>query len=310
MTWREHLISIMTDKTTGATGLVDRTCDLIVAFAAEIQQEKRSTWAAELRSFASEILISQSGIASLVNLFNLVFVRTEREQNPVEAAEILRRIAHDVILENREHGGQISRQAAALVPDQGSLLTISASSMVQNSMQLARQMGRTLHVICMESRPFNEGRGLAQTLVDMGVKTTLVVDSAAYLNLSKVQLVVVGADSLGERGVVGKLGTAGLAVCSQSLGIPFYVLADTRKIWPAYLGEQPIHERVPADVWPEAPAGLVVQNHYFDITPWPAVSGVITERGVFSADDVRRAGKSIRISATMQEIIAEARSVL
>jgi hypothetical protein len=78
-------------------------------------------------------------------------------------------------------------------------------------------------------------------------------------------------------------------------GHSFYVLADSGKSG-RYLGEQPIHERVPADVRSEAPAGLVVQKSLLRYhTVACRVSWVIHERGVLSADDVRRAGKSIRI---------------
>ena len=243
----------MTDKVSGATSLVAAVATLLEAFATDMRGQHRDAWIKDLREVATSLLVAQSGMASLVNLFNRVFSAIDSEttsDTALQAAAIAARSMADAQDADRE---AICRQAIALLPQRTVIFTHSASSTVLRTLLLAREMGREPEVICTESRPMNEGRELASELAAHEVPVTLVVDAGMYLNLRHVGIVFVGGDSLTEQGVVSKLGTAGLAACSQSLNVPFYVLADSGKVWPSGLGDQPIHQRAPSDVWPDTP---------------------------------------------------------
>ncbi len=57
------------------------------------------------------------------------------------------------------------------------------------------------------------------------------------------------------------------------------------------------------EVWPDAPQGVRVLNRYFDVTPWSALSGVITEHGLVSPDGIMRLIESIDVSPELLELV-------
>jgi ribose 1,5-bisphosphate isomerase len=145
---------------------------------------------------------------------------------------------------------------------------------------------------------------LARRLNAAGLTTTLVLDSAVFGALGEADLVLLGADSLALPGVYNKVGSAGLAWAASERGIPCYVLAGTGKLWPAQLGVPPhILEHAVAEVWPDAPEGVRVVNRYFDVTAWSAVSGVVSEQGLLSAEGVVRMIQDEQVDEDLQRIV-------
>ena len=144
------------------------------------------------------------------------------------------------------------------------------SSTVTRLLAKAKADGKDFEVICTETRPAFQGRITAKELVDLGIETTFIVDSAARTFMKNVDIVVVGADAITSEGnVVNKIGTGGIAVIAREARVPFYVVSELLKFDPETLdGEcEKIEQRNPAEVWSEAPAKLVVQNPAFDVTP-------------------------------------------
>ncbi len=310
MTWREQQATIMTDKVSGAVDLTQATARMLLDLVVDQADKSVDELFASLQQVGREILTAQSGMSSLVSLFNRVFFALSAEADPDAVPLIVRETVHAFLSEQEAAQSALHRKAAALLPANVCVLTHSSSSTVYHTLLSARKAGRSPRVICLEARPLYEGRQQATRLADSGIQVTLIVDSAAYANLEEVELVLVGADSLTEAGVVSKVGTAGLAVCAQSLGIPCYFLADTTKLWPTALGEQPIHERAPQDVWPDAPENIKVQNRFYDVTPWSAIAGVVTEHGLFSAEEVQSQSQSRPVHRLLQDIVTEVRSTI
>jgi translation initiation factor 2B subunit (eIF-2B alpha/beta/delta family) len=300
----------MLDKMSGAVDIAGATAQVLLAFAAEEHHTSVDNLLTALQEMGRELLTAQSGMASLISLFNRAFFAASGEADPEAAVSRLCKAVEAFQAEQQVDRETLSRKATALLPVEVSILTHSASSTVFRTILRAKQIGRRPRVYCLESRPLYEGRNLAMGLAENGIDVTLCVDSAVYSNLKDTELVLVGADSLAEEGVVAKVGTAGLAVCAQSLGIPCYVLADSTKIWPASLGEQPLHERAPADVWADAPDGVRVQSRFYDVTPWQAVAGVITEHGLFTANEIRTQSRARTVHRLLQNIITEVRSTI
>jgi translation initiation factor 2B subunit (eIF-2B alpha/beta/delta family) len=147
-----------------------------------------------------------------------------------------------------------------------------------------------------------EGQAFAARLAGAGVPVTLAVDAAGYDVVREANVLLVGADSLTQGGVVGKVGTAGLALAAQKFGVLAFVLADRAKIWPAMLGTPVIRERAGEEVWDEAPRAVRVRNHYFDTADWSAFAGVITESGIVSSDEVLAEGKAMRVHDSLTSL--------
>jgi methylthioribose-1-phosphate isomerase len=155
----------------------------------------------------------------------------------------------------------------------------------------ARDEGKQFQVFVDETRPMLQGcRLTAWELVQEKIPATLITDNMAGVLMKKglVNLVVVGADRIAGNGdTANKIGTYGLAVLSKFHGVPFYVAAPTSTLDVSLVsGEEiPIEERNIAEVThfrgvPIAPRGVTAWNPAFDVTPYPLIHGIITEKGI------------------------------
>jgi ribose 1,5-bisphosphate isomerase len=107
-------------------------------------------------------------------------------------------------------------------------------------------------------------------MVEHGIETTFIVDSATRTFIAKADMVIVGADAITSEGnVVNKVGTSGLAVLAHEARKPLYVVSELLKFDPVtlYGALEGIEQRSPAEVWSDAPKQLDVRNPAFDVTP-------------------------------------------
>jgi methylthioribose-1-phosphate isomerase len=149
-------------------------------------------------------------------------------------------------------------------------------------------------VLADETRPFLQGARLtAWELVRDGIETTVITDSmsGALMRQGKVNFVVVGADRIAANGdTANKIGTYSVAVLAREHQVPFYVAAPLSTIdLNTPDGEHiPIEERNAREVTHVGPsqltpAGALIWNPAFDVTPHRLIAGIITERGIFRA---------------------------
>jgi methylthioribose-1-phosphate isomerase len=129
------------------------------------------------------------------------------------------------------------------------------------------------------------------------IPTTLIVDSAVGITMSKgmINKVIVGADRITRTAVANKVGTLMIALAAKYYGIPFYVAAPTTTLdLTADSATISIEERDPREVTEIrgkriTPEGVKVFNPAFDATPLELVTAVITEKGVFSKEQLLKA---------------------
>ena len=162
----------------------------------------------------------------------------------------------------------------------------------------AWEEGKVLRVYADETRPVLQGARLtAWELQQDGIPVTLIADNmaGALMQKQRIQCCVVGADRIAANGdVANKIGTYSVAVLAKAHGIPFYVAAPLSTIdLETPNGEGiPIEERDDSEVRQVhgsrviAPAGVSVWNPAFDVTPAHLITGIITERGIFSPDEL------------------------
>ncbi len=167
----------------------------------------------------------------------------------------------------------------------------------------AVEAGKRVAVYADETRPFLQGARLtAWELVRDGIQTTVITDNmaGALMRQDRIDLVVVGADRIAANGdTANKIGTYSVAVLAREHRIPFYVAAPLSTIdlnTPDGSGI-PIEERSAKEVTHLAgaqltPAGALVWNPAFDVTPAHLIAGIITERGIVRppyAESLKRA---------------------
>jgi methylthioribose-1-phosphate isomerase len=164
--------------------------------------------------------------------------------------------------------------------------------------------GLDVHVWVDETRPRNQGASLtAWELQQAGIAHHVIADNAGghLMQHGQVDLCLVGTDRVAANGdVANKIGTYLKALAAFDNHVPFYVSAPGPSIdfTLASGSEIPIEQRDAAEVTyiqgraddgrvvsvRLTPEGSPAANPAFDVTPARLITGLITERGVCSAN--------------------------
>lgn len=218
-----------------------------------------------------------------------------RERRPVDLA--IRE--HAVNANNRRYSkvNEIARYLVPLIPDGGTVMTqCFGETIVGMMLKEARQAGKTFRLFCPETRPYFQGARLTATVChDMGFDVTVITDNmpAFVMEREHVDLFTCAADAICLDGyVVNKVGTLQIAICANHFGIPTFVTGapdighetkDTVKI-------EMRDPEFTLQAMGVRTAAQGVKGYYpaFDMTPPHLISGIVTDRGVFSPFDLHR----------------------
>ena len=275
----------------GARNVAVAAIKAIETLAKETKAKNKKEFLKEL-SEAKEILFSSRETEPLMrNAVRLITSQVER--NIHEKVEELTEIvtsASEQFLKNLENSKRkIAEIGARRIRNNSVVLTHCHSSTVTYLLRRAKLEGRSFEVICTESRPVFQGRITAKEMLELGVKTTLIVDSAARFFMNQVDLVLVGADAITSEGnVVNKIGTSMIALIAQEARTPFYVVSELLKFDPVtrYGDYEKIEERRQNEIWKNPPKNLIIRNPAFDITRRDFVHGIICEEGIISPHSI------------------------
>jgi methylthioribose-1-phosphate isomerase len=213
------------------------------------------------------------------------------------------RILEEDIAVNRaigEWGAQFIRDGDTILThcNAGSLAT-GGYGTATAPMLVAKEQGKSIHVIADETRPVLQGARLTSwELMQSGIPVTLITDNTAgaLMKRGMIDLAIVGTDRTARNGdVANKIGTYTVAVLCREHGIPFYVAAPLSSIdFDMPSGDLiPIEERSADEVrtingHQVAPEGVNVINLAFDVTPAKFVSAFFTEKGAFKPRDLKK----------------------
>ena len=193
----------------------------------------------------------------------------------------------------------IGEHGAKLLPDTCTVLThCNAGSLAcaewgtaLGVIRSAVETGKKVQVFSCETRPVNQGSRLtAWELSEDNIPVTTIADSAAAYLMQKglIDAVIVGADRITGDAVFNKIGTYMHAVTAQHHQIPFYVAAPTSTFDTGRNADDVVVEERDRDelaccgnkhLMPENVPAL---NYAFDQTPLSLISGIITEKRVFT----------------------------
>ncbi|MEM1660346.1 MAG: S-methyl-5-thioribose-1-phosphate isomerase [Candidatus Bathyarchaeia archaeon] len=207
------------------------------------------------------------------------------EDNVGVLREVISLTANQFLEDFDRSGRLIAEIGSKRIRDGMVVFTHCHSSTVTNILKKAREEGKTFEVICTETRPLFQGRITAKELVEAGIKTTLIVDSAARFFMNEVDMVIVGADAITSEGnIVNKIGTSAIALIAKEARTPFYVASELLKFDPEtmYGDYEKIEERSPREVWDNPPEPLIIRNPAFDVTRRDFIHGIICEEGIIS----------------------------
>ncbi|MGM0396419.1 MAG: s-methyl-5-thioribose-1-phosphate isomerase [Bacillota bacterium] len=218
-----------------------------------------------------------------------------KEGRKVDEAIFLHTVDHT---ENRYRRiGKVAVNLVDLFPDKGTIMTqCFGETIVGLMLREAKERKKDIKVICPETRPYFQGARLTASVAqDQGFDTTVITDNmpAYVMGKMKVDLFTSAADAICLDGyIVNKIGTYQLAIVSKYLGIPYFVTGIPDKGHET-IDTVTIEERDPEFVLQAMGVRTAmegVKGYYpsFDATPPHLVSGVVTDRGIFSAYDLHR----------------------
>ena len=184
---------------------------------------------------------------------------------------------------------KIAEIGSRRINDGSVILTHCNSSTVTNLLKKAKEEGKSFEVICTETRPLFQGRITSKEMLEIGIKTTLIIDSAVRFFMNQVDLVLVGADSITSEGnVINKIGTSMVALTADEARTPFYVVSELLKFDPVttYGNYEKIEERSSDELWKNSPKNLIIRNPAFDVTRHNFIHGIICEEGIISPHSI------------------------
>ncbi len=259
--WRSVLEEVARERIRGSSWCARRVAEAFVLLG-------RSGFSEDVLGEAVELALRAN--PSMASIYNVVSIA----RNARSSEQLVK--AMEKLLEYMDY----SRDRACSIASEsimGDVMTISYSSMIECVLSRAKENIGKVYVL--ESRPGGEGLYMAKKLRDQGLDVVVVFDSTLYYYMSRVDIVVVGADSVGKDAcIVNKVGTRLLAMSAKEYNIEFYPVFESYKIHP----EKSCYEIKLVEREYDLEGYGKVKTVVFDRTPARLISGFITEHGYIS----------------------------
>lgn len=165
---------------------------------------------------------------------------------------------------------------------------------------VAKEKRHNIKVFADETRPLLQGARLtAFELCDAGVDTTVICDNMASFVMKNglVDAVLVGCDRVALNGdIANKIGTNGVAILTKYYNLPFYVCMpfstfDKNIKTGADIVIEMREGSEIGEMWYEKtmiPQNAKILNPAFDVTDHSLITAFITEKGVFTPDEIKK----------------------
>ena len=303
------------DNISGASALTARAARLVEETAVGAPARTAGELTALLRALLLRVLDAQPSMAPLVALAREVLLSLEGADGLAAAREAASRAAQDLARELGTGVAEVARRAADRLPPGGRVLTLSRSETVRETLLVAARRGRLGEVVCLESRPLREGAALADELARAGTRVLYAVDAALESLVADSGTVLLGADSVGDRGIVNKIGSVAAARAGAAHGLPVLVAVDRSKLLPPGFPQPTGDDRPAAEVWAKAESGgaaagesaanahpgVRVWNRYFEVIDPSLVGLVVTQDGALPPAELLARRQALRVPAALRE---------
>lgn len=199
-----------------------------------------------------------------------------------------------------ENGAEILKNCNSVLThcNAGRLATVKYGTAL-SPVYVAKEQGHSIKVFADETRPLLQGARLtASELCEAGIDTTVICDNMASFVMKNglVDAVLVGCDRVALNGdTANKIGTSGVAILAKHYKIPFYVcmpfstLDKNIKTGDDIVIEMRNGDEI-GDMWyekPMIPQNAKTFNPAFDVTDHSLITAFITEKGVFTPDEIK-----------------------
>ncbi len=203
---------------------------------------------------------------------------------------------HTINSMNRRYSkiGEVANYLVDMFPKNGNVMTqCFGETIIGMMLKEAKKRNKTVKFFCPETRPFLQGARLTASVIhDQGFDVTVITDNmpAITMQTKNIDLFTSAADSICIDGhIVNKVGTMQIAIAAKYFSVPYFVTGipdrDT-------IDKVKIEERNPKEVLEfrgikNTLDGVKAYYPAFDITPPHLISGVVTDKGIYSAYDLK-----------------------
>jgi len=275
----------------GARNVAIAAIEAIRILAKETKAENKKEFLKELLEAKEVLFVSRETEPLMRNAVRWIISQVERsgKETVKELARIVSSASRQFLKDLEDSKERIAEIGARRIRDDSVILTHCHSSTVTYLLKKAKEKGKSFEIICTETRPVFQGRITTKEMLELGVNTTLIVDSAARFFMNQADFVIVGADAITSEGnVINKIGTSMIALAAHEARTPFYVVSELLKFDPVtmYGDYEKIEERSPNEIWKNVPKNLVIKNPAFDVTRRDFIHGIICEEGIISPHSI------------------------
>ena len=195
----------------------------------------------------------------------------------------------------------VGKNLVSLMEDNFNVMTqCFGETIVGTMLREARKKGLNLRLWVPETRPYFQGSRLTASVChDMGFDTTVITDNmvSQVLKEKEINIFTSAADSITMDGyVVNKIGTYQIAISSKYHHVPYFVTGipdiDKSSIDEVKIEYRDEREVLEARGVRNAMDGVKGYYPSFDITPPHLVSGVVTDKGIYTPYNLKEYCKS------------------
>jgi len=271
----------------GARNVAINAIKAVEALAKQTKAKNKTEFLKELANAKKTLFVTRETEPLMRNAIRWIMNRVDKN-NSKKVNDIAKTVSSSAnqFLNNLERSREeIATIGANRIRNGSVIFTHCHSSTVTYMLQKAKQQGRIFEIICTETRPIFQGRKTAKEMLDLNLKTTMIVDSAARHFMNRADIVLVGSDAITSEGnVINKIGTSLIALAAHEARTPFYVVSELLKFDPATIhGDyEKIEERDSSEIWKDPPKKLIIRNPAFDVTRRDYIHGIICEEGIIS----------------------------
>jgi methylthioribose-1-phosphate isomerase len=207
--------------------------------------------------------------------------------------------SHTIRITNERYArvGLVAKNLVSMFPDKGTVMTqCFGETIVGMMLRESRDRGKDIKLFCPETRPYFQGARLTASVAqDQGFDVTVITDNmpAFVMERKGVDIFTSAADAICMDGyVVNKIGTFQIAIVAKYMSVPYFVTGVPDRGHET-IDTVTIEERDPDFVLQAMGVRTAmegVKGYYpsFDATPPHLVSGVVTDKGIFSPYDLYR----------------------
>lgn len=275
------------DRVSGATILGDLAVTIVEHFLSTCPATTPRELATELERLSVEIMSAQPSMAVMLSLARRVLAATTDETSLLLMKERVTETLSDFRATSRKSLDALCQQALLNIPKRATVLTYSNSASVLAVLRHARIEGHLDRVLLSEARPAFDGRSPAASLASIGVQVDFYTDMALFAGMQQADVVLLGADAVFPTYFLNKVGTCALAELARVREVSCYAVSVEDKCLPSAAAKLlKITKHSCDEVWAGAPLGVQVHNDYFEEIPLSLLTGIVTDQGVWTPDDL------------------------